>query len=204
MYVTSLSLNVMLQFHLLYICTSNWMFSSAISTTFQASKLTIETQEQGVKYVQSYTPCSSISSVNLQQVNCQLSLTIDSLEAFIISSFSYHESNLPFTISSFSYHESNLPLIAQGVMRLLAIHQFVRVPIWFKSSSPEQICYKRLKHMESGERCTYGRAVTLADGQLYIVLLESTDNFDKIPTILQCASALIQTILIRVIDISLV
>ena len=30
------------------------------------SKLTIETQEQGVKYVQSYTPCSSISSVNLQ------------------------------------------------------------------------------------------------------------------------------------------
>ena len=34
------------------------------------SKLTIETLEEGVKYVQRYfTPCSSVSIVNFEQVN---------------------------------------------------------------------------------------------------------------------------------------
>ena len=33
------------------------------------SRLTIETLEQGVKYVQSFTPCSSVSIVNFEQVN---------------------------------------------------------------------------------------------------------------------------------------
>ena len=107
------------------------------------SKLTIETQEQGVEYIQSYTPCSSISSVTLKQVKCQLGLKSGSLETFISSSF--------------SYHASNLPLLAQGVMRLLAIHQFIRDPIWFKIASVEQFCYERLKHMESALHIWEGR-----------------------------------------------
>ena len=38
-------------------------------SAFTCSKLTTETLEQGVKYVQSFTPCSSVSIVNFEKVN---------------------------------------------------------------------------------------------------------------------------------------
>ena len=40
--------------------------------TITCSKLIIETQKQGVKYVQSFAPCSSVSIVNFEQVNAGL------------------------------------------------------------------------------------------------------------------------------------
>ena len=43
-----------------------WLSQPAIA----CSKLTIETLEQGAKYV--FTPCFSVSIDNFEQVNCQL------------------------------------------------------------------------------------------------------------------------------------
>ena len=46
------------------------LLSSQATITY--SKLIIETQEQGVKYVQSFAPCFSVSIVNFEQVNAGL------------------------------------------------------------------------------------------------------------------------------------
>ena len=72
------------------------------------SKLTIETLEQGVKYVQAYfTSCSGVSIVNFEHLNADWDRLLKSVRRFCMSTF-LHKNRLVITENIYEWRKRKL------------------------------------------------------------------------------------------------